>query len=108
MGKLPISDIIVLARELMIHGVIGKVKIRNLQRNESDKEFTDSFNAVEYINASCVHFGMNRDEAEKLTMSEFLMMIKAKYPEEKGFTKEEYDGAVDDYFELKKAPNCTS
>lgn len=87
MGKLPISDIIVLARELMIHGVIGKVKIRNLQRNESDKEFTDSFNAVEYINASCVHFGMNRDEAEKLTMSEFLMMIKAKYPEEKRLHK---------------------
>lgn len=45
---------------------------------------------------------MSRDEAEKLTMSEFLMMIKAKYPEEKGFTKEEYDTAVDDYFERKK------
>lgn len=102
MGKMPISDIIVLARELMIHGVIGKVKIRKLQRNESDKEFTDSFNAVEYINASRVHFEMNRDEAEKLTMSEFLMMLKAKYPEEKGFTKEEYDTAVDDYFERKK------
>ncbi|WP_272656371.1 MULTISPECIES: DUF6246 family protein [unclassified Providencia] len=102
MGKLPISDIIVLARELMIHGVIGKVKIRKLQRKESDKEFTDSFNAVEYINASRVHFEMNRDEAEKLTMSEFLMMLKAKYPEGKGFTKEEYDTAVDDYFERKK------
>lgn len=51
---------------------------------------------------------MNRDEAEKLTMSEFLMMLKAKYSEEKGFTKEEYDTAVDDYFERKKASNCTS
>lgn len=102
MGKVPISDIIVLARELMIHGIIGKVKIRKLQRNESGKEFTDTFSAVEYINASRVHFEMTRDDAEKLTMSEFLMMLKAKYPEEKGFTKEEYDGAVDDYFELKK------
>lgn len=30
------------------------------------------------------------------------MMLKTKYPEEKGFTKEEYDTAVDDYFERKK------
>lgn len=37
MGKMQISDIIVLARELMIHGVIGKVKIRKLQRNEGKK-----------------------------------------------------------------------
>ncbi|MDX7495325.1 DUF6246 family protein [Providencia stuartii] len=102
MGKMQISDIIVLARELMIHGVIGKVKIRKLQRNEGKNEFTDSFNAIEYITAARAHFGVSRDEAEKLTMSEFLMMIKAKYPEEKGFTKEEYDTAVDDYFERKK------
>ncbi|WP_265498851.1 DUF6246 family protein [Providencia rustigianii] len=45
---------------------------------------------------------MSRNEAERLTLSEFLMMLKTKYPEEKGFTKEEYDTAVDDYFERKK------
>lgn len=102
MGKMPLSDIITLARELMTHGVIGKVKIRKLQRNEGSKESTSSFSAIEYINASRVHFGISRDDAERLTMSEFLMMLKAKYPEEKGFTKEEYDTAVDDYFERKK------
>lgn len=91
MGKLPITDIIVLARELMIHGIIGKAKVRKLQRNEGKNEFTDSFNAIEYINAARAHFGMSREEAEQLTMTEFVMMLKAKYPDEKGFTREEYD-----------------
>lgn len=34
---------------------------------------------------------MNREEAEQLTMTEFVMILKAKYPDEKGFTREEYD-----------------
>ncbi|MBG5923151.1 DUF6246 family protein [Providencia rettgeri] len=91
MGKVPITDIIVFARELMTHGIIGKAKVRKLQRNEGKNEFTDSFNAIEYITAARAHFGVNREEAEQLTMTEFVMMLKAKYPDEKGFTREEYD-----------------
>lgn len=91
LGKMPITNVIVLARELMTHGIIGKAKVRKLQRNEGKNEFTDSFNAIEYITAARAHFGMNREEAEQLTMTEFVMMLKAKYPDEKGFTREEYD-----------------
>lgn len=91
LGKMPVTSIIVLANELMMHGIVGKVKVRKLQRNEGKNEFTDSFNAIEYINAARAHFGMNREEAEQLTMTEFVMMLKAKYPDEKGFTREEYD-----------------
>lgn len=48
-GKMPIADIIVIARELFTHGIIGKAKIRKLQRNEGKNEFSDEFIAIDYI-----------------------------------------------------------
>ncbi|SFN90005.1 DUF6246 family protein [Xenorhabdus japonica] len=95
LGSVPINDIIVIARELITHGVIGKVKIRKLQRHEGTEEFSDQFKAIEYINAARAHFNMSREEAEQLTMTEFQMMLKAKFPDEKGFTREEYDAVID-------------
>ncbi|OKP03889.1 hypothetical protein Xedl_01398 [Xenorhabdus eapokensis] len=38
---------------------------------------------------------MSREEAEQLTMTEFQMMLKAKFPDEKGFPHEEYDAVID-------------
>lgn len=95
-GKMPISDIILIARELFTHGVIGKAKIRQLQRNESQNDFSDSFLSIEYISAARAHFGMTRYDAEQLTMTEFQLMLKAKYPDEKGFTKEEYNAIMEE------------
>ena len=88
---------------LITHGIIGKAKARRLQRNESSQT-TSEFNAVEYINAARTHLGMSREEAEQLTMTEFQMLLAAKFPEQKGFTKEEYDKVSDDYF-ARKARN---
>ncbi|WP_229718530.1 DUF6246 family protein, partial [Yersinia enterocolitica] len=31
----------------------------------------------------------------QLTMTEFQLLLKAKYPEDKGFTREEYDEIMD-------------
>ena len=42
------------------------------------------------------HFGISREEAENLTMTEFSMMLSSKYPDQKGFTREEYDAVMDD------------
>ncbi|PHM21943.1 phage/plasmid primase-like uncharacterized protein [Xenorhabdus ehlersii] len=95
LGRVPIYDIIVIARELITHGVIGRVKIRKLQRHEGTDTYSDQFNAIEYINAARTHFGMSREEAERLTMTEFQMMLKAKFPDEKGFTREEYDAVIE-------------
>lgn len=49
------------------------------------------FRAVDYIRAARVHFNIIRSETEQLTMTEFVMMLKAKYPDEKGSAKDEYD-----------------
>ncbi|WP_340608088.1 DUF6246 family protein [Xenorhabdus bharatensis] len=93
-GSMPVKDIIPIAKELITHGVMGKVKLRKLQRHEGTEAYSDQFNAMEYINAARTHFGMSRQEAERLTMTEFQMMLKAKFPEEKGFTREEYDAVI--------------
>lgn len=99
-GSLPLSDMVLIAQSLITHGIIGKAKVRQLQRHESNKATTE-FNAFEYISAARNHFGISRDEAEKLSMTEFQMLLAAKYPEQKGFTRDEYEAVADDYLAKK-------
>lgn len=99
-GQMPKNDIIVLAQHLMQHGVVGKAKVRQLQRHENGERTTE-FKAFDYISAARSHFGMNRAEASQLTMTEFQMLLAAKYPDQKGFTREEYDAVADDYLARK-------
>ncbi|EKN4854361.1 DUF6246 family protein [Yersinia enterocolitica] len=94
-GKVSKEVVITIARELIEHGVIGKAKIRKLQKNEGKNDYSSEFNAMDYINSARIHFNMSRTEAEQLTMTEFQLLLKAKYPEEKGFTREEYDEIMD-------------
>jgi len=101
-GQLPKNDIIVLAQHLIQHGVVGKAKVRQLQRHESG-ERTSEFKAFDYISAARSHFGMNRAEASQLTMTEFQMLLAAKYPDQKGFTRAEYDAVADDYLKKQAA-----
>ncbi|MGR7269594.1 DUF6246 family protein [Klebsiella aerogenes] len=101
-GQMPKSDIIVLAQHLMQHGVVGKAKVRQLQRHETGERTTE-FKAFDYISAARSHFGMSRSEASQLTMTEFQMMLAAKYPDQKGFTREEYESIADEYLAKQAA-----
>lgn len=105
-GIMPVSDIIIIARNLMQHGIIGKSPLKVPERlEEQGKKTTNEFHASQYIISARTHFDMNRDEAENLSMTEFQMMIKNKYPEPKGLTKEEraaeYDQAKADRERMK-------
>ncbi len=77
----------------MMHGIIGKAKVRKLQRYETN-ETTAEFRAADYIMAARNHFGISREEAENLTMTEFSLLLNAKYPNQKGFTREEFDSVM--------------
>ena len=89
-GIMPVSDIIIIARDLMQHGIIGKSPLKVPERlEEQGKKTTNEFHVSQYIISARTHFDMTRDEAENLSMTEFQMMIKNKYPEPKGLTKEE-------------------
>lgn len=100
-GRMAPEEMIIVARSLMAHGVVGKAKVRRLQRHEG-AEASAEFNAFEYISAARTHLGMSREEAEQLTMTDFQLLLAAKYPEQKGFTKEEYE-AAEDAFLAKQA-----
>lgn len=105
-GIMPVSDIIIIARNLMQHGIIGKSPLKVPERlEEQGKKTTNEFHASQYIISARTHFDMARDEAENLSMTEFQMMIKNKYPEPKGLTKEEraaeYDQAKVDRERMK-------
>ncbi|WP_168728639.1 DUF6246 family protein [Enterobacter hormaechei] len=95
-GSMDEFDMLVIAQSLITHGIIGKAKVRKLQRHEGG-EATNEFNAFEYVSAARNHFGMSRAEASQLTMTEFQMLLAAKYPDQKGFTREEYDSIADEY-----------
>lgn len=105
-GIMPVSDIIIIARNLMEHGIIGRSPLKVPERlEEQGKKTTNEFHASQYIISARTHFDMTRDEAENLSMTEFQMMIKNKYPEPKGLTKEEraaeYDQAKADRERMK-------
>ena len=93
-GVMPVNDIIIIARNLLDHGIIGKSPLKVPQRSESQKQTTNEFNASQYIISARTHFGMTREEAEDLSMTEFQQMIKNKYPEPPGLTREQYDIVV--------------
>lgn len=101
-GRMPKNDMIIIAQHLMQHGVVGKAKVRQLQRHETGERTTE-FKAFDYISAARSHFGMNRSEASQLTMTEFQMLLAAKYPDQKGFTREEYDTVADDFLAKQTA-----
>lgn len=105
-GIMPVSDIIIIARNLMQHGIIGKSPLKVPERlEEQGKKTTNEFHASQYIISARTHFDMTRHDAENLSMTEFQMMIKNKYPEPKGLTKEEraaeYDQAKADRERMK-------
>lgn len=106
-GTMPAPEMIIVAQNLMLHGIIGKAKVRKLQRHETS-DTTNEFRASEYIVAARNHFGISKEEAWQLTMTEFQLMLIAKYPEQKGYTREEYDHAADDYFARRKRRQAKS
>lgn len=100
-GAMQAYEMVLTAQSLIAHGVIGKAKIRQLQRHESTDKTTE-FKAFDYISSARNHLAISREEAEQMTMTEFQIMLAAKYPEQKGYTREEYDEKADDYFERRK------
>lgn len=101
-GIMPKEDIVTLAKELMLHGIIGNAKVRRLQRHEA-KETTTEFNAAEYIAAAQTHFNIGLSEASQLTMTAFQLLLAAKYPDQKGFTRDEYNAIANEYLARQAA-----
>ena len=75
-GTMPTAEQVILARHLMHNGIIGKAK-----PGKGNGQYSDRFDAAEYIAAARVHLGLCSADAEALSMTEFQMMLAMKYPE---------------------------
>lgn len=95
-GGMPISHIVIIAKRLAEHGIIGKHPKQEMTAVEEAKaksrkdEYTSAFIVNDYLNTARVHLDMTRAEAEQLTMTELQGLLATKYPpSNKGMTRAE-------------------
>lgn len=100
-GVMSPDSIILIAKTLLDHGVIGMAKVRVSQRNQA-KKYTTEFKVIDYITNARVHLGLSREESENLSMTEYIMMMANKFPDNSGLAKSEYDDIADSYLERRK------
>lgn len=101
-GLMPIEMIIASAKNLLDHGLIGKADFKVAQRDEKPNEYSNEFDAMDYVDSARIHFGMSKSEALDLSMTEFHRLLKQKYPTKNGLTRDEYDAIADDYFAARE------
>lgn len=101
-GIMPAHDIIMIARDLIEHGMVGKSPLRVPLRSKKPQKASSEFKVSEFINSARAHFGMSRDEAEDLSMTEYQQIVKLKFPEPEGPTQEEHTENYNDAKALRE------
>lgn len=95
-GAMAASEKVLLAQHLMRHGIVGTAK-----PGKGDGQYTDTFDASEYVSAARVHLGLSSADAEALSMTEFQQMLRMKYPDTKAAndapSRDEYEAAMKHY-----------
>lgn len=92
-GLLPIDDIIVIAKHLLKHMIIGKP---DEKKQSASKEYSDEFDVAELVDIAMLNLGLSEQEALSLSMTRFHSMVKIKYPEQRSDapTDSEYDDCM--------------
>ena len=89
-GKMPIKDIITLARSLMRHGMIGETE------RGGGGEYASEWNPAEFADMVATILKVSQDEAEQMTMTRFQRRFDQLYPDakknrESRISREEYE-----------------
>ena len=74
-GEAMVRDVITLAEHCLVHGICGKVK--STGKGEAVKEF----DAYSYMELARIHLNLSPTDASKMTMTEFLRLMDAKFPQ---------------------------
>jgi hypothetical protein len=82
---MPVAELVILARHLMKHGIVGTAK-----PSDGGGEYSATFDPSEYVDAAVIHFGISQVEAWSLTMTQFCRMLDMKFPEIKALVAKEY------------------
>lgn len=83
-GKMPVEAVMILARQMLRHGVVGEVK--RDQPTAREGEYSPEFNASTFAALAQAHLGVTSEQAWSMTMTGLLQTLHAKYPppKEKG------------------------
>ena len=100
-GEMPEGEKVIIARHLMQHVICGKARPEG-SAGAAAGQFSDRFDASEYIAAARVHLGLSSADAEALSMTEFQTMLAMKFPDNAAAgtkarnvpTREQYDAAM--------------
>lgn len=101
-GEMAPAERVIIARHLMQHGICGKAR-PSADGSGQAGQYSDRFDAAEYVAAAQVHFGLSSADAAALSMTEFQTMLAMKYPDSpaaKGMrprdvpTREQYEAAM--------------
>lgn len=83
-GLMPEAEQIIVAQHLMRHGIVGTAT----PGKKGEGNYSERFEAAEYIAAARVHLGLSSADAEALSMTEFQTMFAMKYPDAKKAERE--------------------
>lgn len=90
MGPMPAHVMLIFARALMQHGVIGPMPKKTAEQLEAEaslprdkSKFTQEFHAINYVSKAVTHLGMSDTEAWDLTLTAFAAYWESKYGEPK-------------------------
>ena len=92
-GAIPIDDMIVLAKHLMKHMIVGKPD----DSEKKNGDYLDEFDVSNIVDIAMLKLRLSEDEALNLSMTRFQSMVRIEYPEQRTDvpTDKEYDDCMD-------------
>lgn len=96
-GELSPNEMAIIAQHLMLHGLIG---VSSTKRKASGKdEYSDAFNAIDYVSLAMAHLGVSERDAWGMTMTGLVNAMAAKFPP----TEEELEAEMPSQEEIRAA-----
>lgn len=96
-GALPLADIVGLAAGLLKHGVLGDIP-PEATRGAKKEDYLSEFKARDFAAAAMAHLGATEAEAWNMTMTSYIVAMRAKFPPAKDAKKVPTD---DEYSHVK-------
>ena len=96
-GALPLTDIVGLAAGLLKHGVLGDIP-PEATRGAKKEDYLSEFKARDFAAAAMAHLGATEAQAWDMTMTSYIIAMRAKFPPAKDAKKVPTD---DEYSHVK-------
>lgn len=96
-GALPLADIVGLAAGLLKHGVLGDIP-PEATRGAKKEDYLSEFKARDFAAAAMAHLGATEAQAWDMTMTSYIIAMRAKFPPAKDAKKVPTD---DEYSHVK-------